>query len=140
METSTRQQPEPGVLAPEPSLGAGSFNPWPNFAHGRASTLVTARARKQERCPRGVPGFGHCPAALEPLMHAVCEGNGHPTGTWGSRGDRGGCSGALGIFPGCADAWARVWLGAVWVGALHPPGQVWEDNLDQLSVGFGFLS
>lgn len=46
----------------------------------------------------------------------------------------------FGVFSGCAGDWARVWLGAVWMEALHPPGQIQEDGLDQLSIGFGILS
>lgn len=46
----------------------------------------------------------------------------------------------LGFFGGCAGGWVRVWLGAAWLEALHPPGQIREDGLDQLSISFGFLS
>ena len=46
----------------------------------------------------------------------------------------------LGVFWGCAGDCVRVWLGAAWLEALHPPGRIREDGLDQLSISFGFLS
>lgn len=67
MEMSTHQQRKPGGVTPEPSLVAGPCSPRPTLAHGRASTSITARVRKQERCPWWVPGFVHCPAAVGPF-------------------------------------------------------------------------
>lgn len=39
----------------------------------------------------------------------------------------------LGFLSGSAGDWAWVWLGAVWMEALHPLGWVQEDSLEQLS-------
>lgn len=89
-----------------------------------------------------MPLVGLCIAQRpwDPSVHAVREGNGHPMGTWESQGDHGGCLGALGVFSGCGGDRAQVWLGAVWMEALDPPGWIREDGLDQLSIDFGFLS
>lgn len=83
-----------------------------------------------------MPGFVHCPAG--PV--GAREGNAHLLGVWESWGSCDGRLGALGLLSGSAGDWAWVWLGAVWMEALHPLGWVQEDSLEQLSVGFGFVS
>lgn len=112
---STHQQLKSGWGCPEPSLGAGPCSSQPNLARGRTSTSVSAWVRRQERCPWWYRGL--CPAQQpwDHLLRAAHEGDDNPDGTWNSWGDRGGCLGALGVFSGCADDGAQVWLGAVWI-------------------------
>lgn len=87
---STHQQPKPGrgvsllsppwvqdLAVPGQTLPtAGPAHPWLHGWGSRSDALGGYR--------------GLCPAAVGPL--------GHPTGMWESRGDRGGCAGALGVF------------------------------------------